>query len=292
MSPPDFSSEPEPAQEYAWAESTATRRSASEAESVRANRSWWDREAEDYYAEHGDFLGDCDFVWGPEGLRESAAHLLGDVRGATVLEIGCGGAQCSRWVAGAGAAHVVASDVSARMLDRARRINARLVDRRFQVRLLQCDGAELPFADASFDVVFTSYGVVPFVADSARVMAEAARVLRPGGRFVFSTTHPFRWALPDDPGERGLRVSMSYFDRSAYVEQDSSGRATYVEHHRTFGDRIREITAAGLQVVDVVEPEWPADNDETWGGWSPMRGQLIPGTVIFVSQKTRAQTSE
>ena len=65
--------------------------------------------------------------------------------------------------------------------------------------MAQCDGAALPFADTSFDLVVTAYGVMPFVADSAGVMREVARVLRPGGRFVFSTTHPMRWAFPDDP---------------------------------------------------------------------------------------------
>jgi hypothetical protein len=116
-------------------------------------------------------------------------------------------------------------------------------------------------------------------------MAEAARVLRSGGRFVFSTTHPVRWAMPDDPGERGLRVTQSYFDRTAYVEQDAAGQATYVEHHRTFGDRVREIAAAGLRLVDVVEPEWPESNLETWAGWSQLRGRLIPGTAIFVCRR-------
>ena len=164
-------------------------------------------------------------------------------------------------------------------------INATVTDPRQRAPLVQCDAAALPFADAAFDVVFTAYGVVPFVADSARVMAEAARVLRPGGRFVFSTTHPIRWAMPDDPGEQGLRVTQSYFDRTAYVEQDPRGHATYVEHHRTVGDRIREIVAAGLRLVDVVEPEWPEGNLETWAGWSPLRGQLIPGTAIFVCVK-------
>jgi hypothetical protein len=116
-------------------------------------------------------------------------------------------------------------------------------------------------------------------------MAQAARVLQRGGRFVFSTTHPIRWALPDDPGYPGLTVSNSYFDRTPYVEQES-GATTYVEHHRTLGDRVREITAAGLRLVDLVEPEWPADNQQVWGGWSPQRGALIPGTAIFVCQKT------
>jgi ubiquinone/menaquinone biosynthesis C-methylase UbiE len=272
-------------QQYAWTAYPVTRREADQPETVRANRAWWDAEAGDYYAEHGAFLGDADLTWGPEGLRESEAHLLGDLAGMRVLEIGCGGAQCSRWVAGQGVASVVASDVSAGMLERARRINDTVVEPRQRVPLVQCDGAALPFPGETFDVVFTAYGVVPFVADSGRVMAEAARVLRPGGRFVFSTTHPVRWAMPDDPGEQGLRVTQSYFDRTAYVEQDAAGHATYVEHHRTFGDRVREIAAAGLRLVDVVEPEWPESNLETWAGWSQLRGRLIPGTAIFVCRR-------
>ena len=94
-----------------------------------------------------------------------------------------------------------------------------------------------------------------------------------------------RWAFADDPGEAGLTARLSYFDRTPYVETDAEGRATYVEHHRTMGDRVREIVAAGLALVDVVEPEWPESNTETWGGWSPTRGALIPGTAIFVCRR-------
>ncbi len=59
-------------------------------ESVRGNRHWWDREAASYLAEHGGLLGRDAFVWGPEGLREEDAGLLGAVRGLDVLEVGCG----------------------------------------------------------------------------------------------------------------------------------------------------------------------------------------------------------
>jgi hypothetical protein len=94
-----------------------------------------------------------------------------------------------------------------------------------------------------------------------------------------------RWALPDDPGPAGLVVQSSYFDRTPYVEQAQDGAAVYVEHHRTLGDRVREIVAAGLVLEDLVEPEWPADHAGVWGGWSPMRGRLIPGTAIFCCRK-------
>ena len=45
---------------------------------------------------------------------------------------------------------------------------------------------------------------------------------------------------------------------------------------------LREVAAAGLVLVDLVEPEWPAGHDRTWGAWSPERGAVIPGTAIFV----------
>jgi SAM-dependent methyltransferase len=263
--------------------SEVSRRPASAEETAHANRTWWDGEAADYYAEHGAFLGDADFVWGPERLREAEAHLLGCVRGRRVLEIGAGSAQCSRWLAGQGA-EVVASDLSGAMLATGAAIDRR-TDSGHPLPLVQCDGRTLPFVAESFDIVFTAYGVVPFVADPEVVVGEAARVLRPGGRFVFSTTHPVRWAFPDDPGPHGLTATHSYFDRRPYVEQDSAGRATYVEHHRTLGDRVRDITAAGLLLVDLVEPEWPDGHDQSWGGWSPLRGRLLPGTAIFVCEK-------
>jgi len=257
------------------------RRPAAPDESARASRGWWDGQAPGYYAEHGEFLGDADFLWGPEGLREGTAGLLGDVRGRDVLEIGCGGAQCSRWLANQGA-RPVATDVSAGQLAQAARLNAATG---IDVPLVQADAQRLPFAAESFDVVCAAYGAVPFVADSAGLMREVARVLRPGGRWVFSTTHPMRWCFLDDPGPRGLVVESSYFDRRAYVEQDGDGTATYVEHHRTFGDRVRDIVAAGLTLLDVVEPEWPPEHEAAWAQWSPLRGRLMPGTAIFVASK-------
>jgi SAM-dependent methyltransferase len=263
--------------------SQAARCEADPSETAHANRTWWDSEADGYYAEHGSFLGDDDFVWGPEGLREADAGLLGQIGGTDLLEIGAGAAQCSRYAARQGA-RVVATDISGGMLRHGADLNTRFAAASgLSVPLVQCDATSLPFADCCFDTVFTSYGAVPFVADSAALMAQAARVLRPGGRFIFSTTHPIRWALPDDPGYPGLTVTSSYFDRTPYVEQ-AGGATTYVEHHRTLGDRVRELTAAGFCLVDLVEPEWPPENLQTWGGWSPLRGALIPGTAIFVCE--------
>ncbi|SCL23961.1 Methyltransferase domain-containing protein [Micromonospora inyonensis] len=166
------------------------RRRVGDAEARRANRRWWDTDADDYQAEHGHFLGEVDFVWCPEGLHEADARLLGDLAGRRILELGCGAA-AARWLATQGA-RPVALDLSAGMLRHA----AQSADRSgVRVPLVQADALALPFADAAFDTVCTAFGAIPFVADSAAVMREAARVLRPGGRWVFSVTHPIRWVI-------------------------------------------------------------------------------------------------
>ncbi|MGW5696720.1 class I SAM-dependent methyltransferase [Streptomyces asiaticus] len=291
--------EHEPSTPEEAAEPTATRRIADTAESSRANRGWWDRNADEYQEEHGAFLGDDRFVWGPEGLDEAEAGLLGPVealKGRDVLEVGAGAAQCARWLAAQGA-RPVALDLSHRQLRHARRIDAEAAvsggpgaagargGDAAGVALVQADATALPFRDGSFDLACSAYGAVPFVAEPVRVMREVRRVLRPGGRWVFSVTHPVRWAFPDEPGPEGLSIASSYFDRTPYVEQDESGRAVYVEHHRTLGDRVRDVVAGGFRLVDLIEPEWPAWNHQEWGGWSPLRGNLIPGTAIFVCER-------
>lgn len=249
--------------------------------SVRASRGWWDGAAAEYADEHGAFLGDDRpegaLVWGPEGWTEAELGLLGPVSGRRVLEVGAGGAQGARWLAGQGA-EVVALDLSHAMLAHAQGLAP-------AVPLVQADAAALPFAGASFDLVCSAYGALPFVADAAAVHAEVARVLRPGGRWVFSVTHPVRWAFPDSPGPEGLVADRSYFDRTPYVERDATGTPTYVEHHRTLGDMLRALVAAGLVVEDLVEPEWPERNEAVWGGWSPLRGRLLPGTSIWVARR-------
>lgn len=254
------------------------RRTVDESESRRANGPDWDRYADEYQATHGAFLGDAGFVWGPEGLTEDEAGMLGDVTGRDVLEVGSGAGQCSRWVRTRGG-RAVGLDLSHRQLQHSRRLDEATG---VAVPSVLATATALPFADGSFDVVFCSFGALQFVADLDVALAEAARVLRPGGRLAFSITHPTRWMFPDDPGEAGLTAVSSYWDRTPYVEVDPvSGKIAYVEHHRTLGDWVGLLRGAGFVITDLLEPQWPQSHDRVWGGWSRLRGRLTPGTAIL-----------
>jgi SAM-dependent methyltransferase len=248
---------------------------------VARGRAWWDAQASEYHAEHGADLGDCDLLWCPEGVRESEARLLGDVRGQRVLEVGCGAAQGARWTMAAGA-QAVGLDFSGGMLAVGQALNRRTG---VEVPLVLGDARALPFADGAFDLVFAAFGALPFVPALAEVHREVARVLRPGGRWVFSALHPMRWCFPDDPGTdaRALTVVRSYFDRTPYTERED-GRLVYAEFPHTLADHVNALVEAGFALERAWEPE-PAEGAAIrWGAWSPERGALIPGTLILTAR--------
>jgi ubiquinone/menaquinone biosynthesis C-methylase UbiE len=256
------------------------RRPVGEDDSRRANRRDWDAYADEYQATHGAFLRDAGFVWGPEGIDEADLGMLGEVSGCDVLEIGCGAAQCARSLAVRGA-RPVGLDLSMRQLQHSRRIDD---DLGVHLPVVCATATDLPFADGSFDVAFSAFGALQFVEDIGRTVAEVARVLRPGGRFAFSITHPIRWTMPDDPTREGLVVTSSYWDRTPYVEEDAeTGEPRYVEHHRTLGDWVGLLASAGFRITRLEEPQWPEGHDRIWGGWGPERGVLVPGTAIVAA---------
>lgn len=94
---------------------------------------------------------------------------------------------------------------------------------------------------------------------------------------------PTAWIFPDDPEE--LTAAIPYF-QDAYLEWERDdptdpGALRYAEFHHTMGDWVRAFAHAGLRLVDLVEPEW-REGTPTWGQWSATRGEVFPGTAIFM----------
>jgi SAM-dependent methyltransferase len=131
---------------------------------------------------------------------EYSYHLLGDVRRLRIVDFGCGSGANSVLLANRGA-DVIGVDISGDLIALARRrmqINGRADGARFVV----CSGYDLPFADASIDIVFGM--AILHHLDLLRASEEIARVLRPGGRAIFQ--EPVR----NSPLVRFVRALIPY----------------------------------------------------------------------------------
>ena len=222
----------------------------------RASRAWWDADADDYLAEHGDDIGDVDFVWCPEGLREADARLLGDVAGRRRargrLRLGA--------VRALAAPRRARAPVGAGPVRRDAAARGRAAAPRPASPCRWCrpapSGCRSP--TSSFDLACSAFGAVPFVADPAGVMREVARVLRPGGRWVFAVNHPMRWMFPDDPGPDGLTVHAVVLRPHALRRgRRAPARPPTSSTTARSATGCATSSAPAWCSTDLVEPEWP-----------------------------------
>ncbi len=123
--------------------------------------------------------------WNAYLERPGTLSLLPDVKGKRVLDAGCGPGVYTEWLLDHGAS-VIAVDVSSKMIELAKK---RIGDRA-DIRLTDLRKPLSFIADASVDVVLSPL-VLDYIKDWQNVFKEFFRVLRPGGTFVFSVTHPF-----------------------------------------------------------------------------------------------------
>ena len=145
---------------------------------------------------------------------------LGPVAGRRVLDVGCGTGRLAALLAGAGA-EVVGVDLSPAMLA--------VAAQRAPGRLACADAARLPLPDASVDAAVT-VATLEFTHDPAAVLAEMARVVRPGGRVVAAVLNPRSpWGLLDRPGRREPYRSGCFLDAAALLRLAAGhGRAARV----------------------------------------------------------------
>jgi len=150
------------------------------ADHVARNRAAWNEWAAGFVAPGERNWAADEPVWGIWGVAESRLHVLpDDLTGADTLELGCGTAYVSAWLARRGA-RPVGVDISTAQLDTARRLQASYG---LEFPLHEVSAEHLPFADASFDLAISEYGACLW-ADPRLWVPEAARVLRPDGRLL------------------------------------------------------------------------------------------------------------
>ena len=221
-------------------------------EHVARNRAHWDSQADDYVRAAERHWAQTDPTWGIWGVPESELHLLPDrLEGVDVIELGCGTAYVSAWLARRGA-HPVAIDNSPRQLETARRMQR---EHGVTFPLVLGNAEEVPYPDGSFDLAISEYGAAIW-CDPYRWIPETARLLRSGGELIVLGNSVLSMLCVPDLLTDGLateRLLRGQFGmhRFEWPDEDS------VEFHISHGDRVRLLRASGFEITDLVEIQAP-----------------------------------
>ena len=168
-------------------------------DALRNRQAWTKTNAEYTDARALEAWAKPEIDWGVFGIPESELGVLGDVAGKDVIELGCGTAYFSAWLARRGA-RVTGLDVTPAQLETARRCQR---ETGIEFPLVEASAEDVPLPDASFDLALSEYGASIW-CDPQRWIPEAARLLRPGGELVFLCNSPLSLlCCPDDRTGRG-----------------------------------------------------------------------------------------
>jgi len=235
---------------------------------VGVNRATWDGNAPDWVEKGREAWARSEPIWG-RGTPESELLLLPDVGGLDAIDLGCGTAYISAWLARRGA-RVVGLDNSSQQL-----VTAKMLQGEFNLHfpLVHGDAERLPIADGSFDVATSQYGAALW-CDPYSWIPEAARILRKGGWLMFETLTPsvmMCFPTGDDSAPVDAALHRDFFGMHRFEWHNEHGVIDAIEFHLGHGDLIRLLRSSGFDVENLSElqaPEtgdlWPEDIPHEW----------------------------
>lgn len=251
---------------------------------VLVNRAGWDADADNWVEPGRKAWASDDISWGAWSVPESDLRVLPDVDGLDVVELGCGTAYWSAWLARRGA-RPVGLDNSSRQLASANAFQAEF-DLRFP--LVHADAERAPFRDESFDLAFSEYGAAIW-CDPDRWIPEAARMLRPGGWLVFLGGHPLLllcYPKDDDSAPADFTLHRDFFGMHRTEWHDEHGVVDGVEFRLPHGEMIRLLRSNGFEIEDLVEIQVPVGATTTHDDIAPIEWvKRYPPEQIWKARK-------
>ncbi|MCC7436109.1 MAG: class I SAM-dependent methyltransferase [Methanoregulaceae archaeon] len=219
------------------------------------NRAAWTSYAPDFRAAAEKCWATDVITWGIWDLPEAELNAFGAPveawAGLPALELGCGTAYFSAWLAKAGV-KPVGLDLTPAQLVTAREMQERH-DLRFP--LIEGNAEHLPFPDGSFDLALSEYGASIW-CDPYQWIPEAARVLRPGGTLIFLRNSPLAMLCAPDTGTVTNTLLRPGFGlhRMEWADEPPS-----VEFNLMHGEMIRLLRQHGFEIEALLELQAPAD---------------------------------
>ncbi len=219
-------------------------------------------------------------TWGLWRIPESEVGVLPDVQGLDVVELGCGTAYFSAWLARRGALPV-GVDPTPAQLDTAGRMQEQFG---LEFPLVQARAEDVPLPDAAFDLALSEYGASIW-ADPEQWIPEAARLLRSGGLLIFlrnSTLAMVCSPVDDEDAPTEARLQRPLFGMNRMQWSDGG-----VEFHPPHGELLRLLRRSGFDVEDLVELQAPEDAEQhpEYDYVTPEWGRKWPAEEIWRSRK-------
>ncbi len=245
-------------------------------EHVARNRAAWTTWAPDYEAAARREWTSSEPAWGIWRVPESELRLLPDVNGMDAIELGCGTAYVSAWLARRGA-RPVGVDVTPAQLATAR---AMQIEHGLDFPLVEASAEAVPLPDSSFDLVISEYGAAIW-CDPYRWIPEAARLLRPGGWLIFlGNSTLLMLCSPDEEVPAEDRLLRDQFGMHRF-EWPADGS---VEFHLGHGDWIRLLGANGFEVLDLVEVRAPEGASPGYAFVTPEWARRWPSEEVWIAR--------
>jgi SAM-dependent methyltransferase len=219
-----------------------------------------------------------EITWGVFEVPESQVAVLGDVEGLDIVELGCGTAYFSAWLAKRGA-RPVGVDPTPAQLETARAMQAEFG---LDFPLVEGVGEAVPLPDGSFDVVHSEYGASIW-ADPYRWIPEAARLLRPGGRLIFlcNSTLLTLCQEMEPPAKDRLVRALRGLHR---IEWEDTGETEFQLSHGSWIELLREHSFEVERLVELYAPEGAATH-QYYDYVTPQWAQRWPAEEIWVARK-------
>ncbi|MBR9682839.1 MAG: class I SAM-dependent methyltransferase [Candidatus Aenigmarchaeota archaeon] len=223
--------------------------------------------------------------YGPYAPDEDKLRLLGKVKGKKILEIGCGGGQCSIAFAKEGA-NVTGVDISEEQLKYAENLAKK---NKVKVKFVQSDVQTLKqFKSNGYDIVFSTWAL-QYIPDLKKCFKEVHRILKKNGLFVFSFGHPFHENI--NPKTTKLKYNYNKPGKVVETETWADGKKhTFIMFKRRISDIYDAIVESGLTLEKILEPvklkgqkAWTSDpfTDD----FSLKLAKMVPPTIIFKTRK-------